>query len=158
MESSSHPFHTVPFTHLPSLPSTSPPSTSPVDSPKSQTSRYRPSSPLFPDDPDQLELVVSDSDEYHSKQQPRKRASEELSSDHFRRLASSPDEFQASGGIGDGVKAGSNSGSDSASKRFTIRNTDTGEEIDLRDENKADYAQKFAKVLSEPTKAVQPYW
>lgn len=40
---------------------------------------------------------------------------------------------------------------------FKIRNTDTGEEIDLRDENKANFTQKLAKVLSESPKSLEDY-
>lgn len=40
---------------------------------------------------------------------------------------------------------------------FKIRNTDTGEEIDLRDENKANFAQKLAKVVSESPKSLEDY-
>jgi len=52
----------------------------------------------------------------------------------------------------------SNLSSIATDQRFKIRNTDTGEEIDLRDENQTDFAQQLAQVLSSSQQDVQEYW
>lgn len=52
----------------------------------------------------------------------------------------------------------SNHSSFASDQRFKIRNTDTGEEIDLRDENQTDFAQQLAQVLSSSQQDLQEYW
>lgn len=43
-------------------------------------------------------------------------------------------------------------------KRFQIRNTDTGECVDVRDENKSNFAANLAKVLKADPAALLGYW
>lgn len=52
----------------------------------------------------------------------------------------------------------SNQSSFAADQRFKIRNADTGEEIDLRDENQTDFVQQLARVLSSSQQDLQEYW
>ena len=43
------------------------------------------------------------------------------------------------------------------SRRFRMRNISTGEEIDIRDENEADYVQRLARLLASREDGLESY-
>ena len=47
--------------------------------------------------------------------------------------------------------------SSDSEKKFKIRNTETGEEVDLRDENKQDFVTQLNKVLQSKSDALENF-
>ena len=109
----------------------------------------------------QLELIVSDSDDYSCdelRRRPEKtQTAAEQAKEHRGRVTSPrlgggwETAAEPKQGVATSLRA------TDGDLAFKIRNTDTGEEIDLRDENKANFTQKLAKVLSESPKSLEDY-
>lgn len=133
-------------------------SVSPSDSPRSVDGRPRPSAPVFTraDTDPEMELIVNTPDTGDSSENvQREKTERDLMLEKLDRCGTMPVRTRC--GDTDGKSPPSPSMA-CVEKKFTIRNTDTGEEIDLRDENKSDFPQKLARVLKERPKTLQTYW
>lgn len=147
-----------------SSPGTSPLSDrSQLDSPVSVASRnpFRPGREFATNSSPQLELIMSDSEDCgcdELQRRPEKAQTAAGKDEEGRGRVTSPvpgggRETMAERRKGAVVGPRATDGD----LAFKIRNTDTGEEIDLRDENKANFTQKLAKVISESPKSLEDY-
>ena len=100
-------------------------------------------------DPDTkyTETTFCDSDSDPSKPQERLDSAVEIPHAIVREEeaedAASSDSFYTA----DGTQQDFEPESKSVGRTFSIRNVDTGEELDLRDENKADFPERFARLV-----------